>query len=268
MAMKYIYFTKTLRSLDVPKLIDFLKQTDLDGADMAIRPGYPVDANNAEVKLPEAVKSFKDQGLSIPLVSAPTGLNDPKAGEAIKTFHACAAAGVPAVKIGYFHYSGKFDADFSKARRALEGFSKLAEATGVRVLHHTHSGSNIGSNLESQRTLLEPFDPHWIGAYADTGHQAVNGGPFHMALNYVSRWFAAVAIKDMIVAKKADGVKRTVVPAGEGIVNWSEVQKALVKERKYDGFISLHGEYEAADLADRMQKAKVEHQFLVKLLAQ
>lgn len=265
--MKYIYFTKTLRELDVPRLAEFLKSAGLDGADMAVRPGYAVEPARAEKDLPAAARTLRDHGLTVPLVSAPTGLNDPASGDAKRIFHACAAAGVPSVKIGYFGYAGKFADDFARAQKALEGFSRLAESVKVRALHHTHSGRNIGSNLESQRILLEPFDPHWIGCYADTGHQAVNGGPFSLGLQYVSRWFAAVAIKDMLIEKTAESARRRVVPAGEGIVAWKDIRAALLVDRRYEGWISLHGEYEAADLNDRLAKARREHQFLKSLLA-
>ena len=44
---------------------------------------------------------------------------------------------------------------------------------------------------------------------------------------------------------------------GDGIVRWNEVGQAL-KEAKFNGTISLHGEYEAKDLAQRKQLAKNE----------
>ena len=46
--MRYIYFTKTLQKLDVPSLIKFCKEAGLDGADMAVRPGFPVTPDNAK----------------------------------------------------------------------------------------------------------------------------------------------------------------------------------------------------------------------------
>ena len=45
--MRFVYFTKTLQSLDVPGLIGFCKDVGLEGVDLAVRPGYPVHPEKA-----------------------------------------------------------------------------------------------------------------------------------------------------------------------------------------------------------------------------
>ena len=54
--MRYVYFTKTLQKLDLAGLIDFCKDTGLEGFDLAVRPGYPVTPDNAVKELPAAAK--------------------------------------------------------------------------------------------------------------------------------------------------------------------------------------------------------------------
>ncbi len=136
--MRYVYFTKSLQALDVPALITFLKDAGLDGADMAVRPGYPVTPDNVTTELPRAARAFKDAGLTIGLVSTPTTLNDADVAASKAIFEACAKAEVPAVKVGYFPYQGKFDAALAEGRRRLAGFARLAEKTGVKACYHTH----------------------------------------------------------------------------------------------------------------------------------
>src|SRR5262245_18757207 len=102
--MRYVYFTKTLQKLDLAGLIDFCKDTGLEGFDLTVRPGYPVTPDNAAKELPAAKKKFDVAGLVIGLVTAPTDLTDPDARAAGAIFDACAKAAVPAVKIGYFPY--------------------------------------------------------------------------------------------------------------------------------------------------------------------
>jgi sugar phosphate isomerase/epimerase len=263
--MRYVYFTKTLQSLDVPGIIAFLKETGLDGADLAVRPGYPVTLENAAVELPRAAKAFQDAGLIIGLVTAPTTLTDPDSAAAKGLFEACGKASVPAIKIGYFTYKDKFDAGLAEARARLGGFAKLAAKTGVRACYHTHSGNYLGNNAAGLRLLLQDLDAHHVGAFLDTGHTAINGGPIRMEADLVRLWLSLVAIKDMLPEKQKDVWQYHVVPVGDGIVRWNEVGQAL-KDAKFNGTISLHGEYETKDLAERKRLAKKELEALKKVL--
>jgi L-ribulose-5-phosphate 3-epimerase len=264
--MKYVYFTKSLKPLDLKGLIAFCKEAGLDGLDLAVRSGYPVNPDNMAKALPEAAKMLAGEGLTIGLVTADTGLNDPASKTAKALFEASAAAGVPAIKIGYFAYKTDFDANLKDARTKLAGFAKLAEDHKVRACVHTHSGNNIPNNCATMRMLLQDLDAHHVGAFVDTGHTAVNGGPFRMELDMVHSYLSLIAIKDIVWDKGAKNWTYRVAPAGEGIVHWGDVAQAI-KENKFNGTISLHGEYDTKDQAERLQKAKDELAFLKKLLA-
>lgn len=255
--MKYVYFTKTLQKLTIEQLIQFCKDTGLDGVDLAVRPGFPVTPDNAAAELPKAAKQFTAAGLSVGLVTAPTNLIDPGAKSTVALFEACGAAHVPAIKIGYFLYRAPFDAALKDARTRLAGFAKLAERTKVKACYHTHSGAYLGNNAASLRLLLDGLNPHHVGAFVDTGHIAVNGGPASMELEMVRPWLSLVAIKDMLWKKGKGGWHVDVVPVGDGIVRWADVGKGL-KACKFNGTVSVHGEYEAKDLDERRQLAKRE----------
>jgi sugar phosphate isomerase/epimerase len=263
--MRYVYFTKSLEKLGIAGLLAFCKEIGLDGADLVVRPGHPVNPDNVRTELPKAVKAFRDQGMVIGLVSTPVTMNDPDDKTTRTLFEACGKAGVPAVKIGYFQYRGKFETELAQARKRLAGFAKLSAKTGVRACYHTHSGNFLGANGAAMRLLVHDLDPHHIGVFLDTGHTAVNGGPIRLELDMVRSWLSLISIKDMAWSKDKSGWHVHVVPAGQGIVRWKEVALGL-KERKYNGTISLHGEYEAKDLAERKQLAKQELAFLKKYL--
>jgi len=263
--MKYVYFTKMLKELDVKGLIAFCKEVGLDGVDLAVRPGYPVRPDNAATALPEAAKAFCDAGLMIGLGTLPTTMNDPNAKSVAALFDACATAEVPAVKLGYFPYKAPFDAVLKEARSRMAAFAKLAERTKVKACYHTHSGNYLGNNGAALRLLLQDLDPHHVGAFLDTGHTAVGGGPIRFELDLARPWLTLVAIKDMAWAKDKGAWKYHVVPAGEGIVRWPEVAQGL-KESKFNGTISLHGEYETTGLDERRKLAKQELALLKKVL--
>jgi sugar phosphate isomerase/epimerase len=263
--MRYVYFTKTLKALDLKGLVSFCKDVGLDGVDLAVRPGYPVAPDNVGTALPAAAKLLRDEGLVIGLVTAPVDLTAPDSRLAGALFDACARAAVPAIKIGYFHYRAPFEESLKQARALLAGFARLAAKTKVRACYHTHSGAYLGNNAASLRLLLQGLDAHHVGAFVDTGHTAVNGGPIGMELDLVQSWLSLLAIKDMAWDKGPSWSAR-VVPVGQGIVRWAEVGRAI-KERKFNGTVSLHGEYEAKDLAERRKLAKAELALLKKYLA-
>ena len=255
--MRYVYFTKSLQALDIPKTLAFLKEIGVDGADLAVRPGYAINPDNALAELPRAVKAFRDEGLVIGLVTAPVTLTDPASAAARTLFEACARAGIVMLKIGYFAYQGHFDAELTAARRRLAGFARLAERTKVRACYHTHSGNMLGANGAALRLLLHDLDPHHVGAFMDTGHVAINGGPMPLELDMVRSWLSLLAIKDMAWEHTKHGWQARVVPAGQGIVRWDEVAHGL-KECHFNGTVSLHGEYDARDVEERKRLAKAE----------
>jgi sugar phosphate isomerase/epimerase len=263
--MRYVYFTKMLQKLTVAGLIDFCKEVGLDGVDLAVRPGYPVTPADARKTLPAAAKAFRAAKLEIGLVTAPTGLTDPESPMARTIFEACQKAEVPAVKIGYFAYRAPYDECLKEARKRLAGFAALAAKTKVKACYHTHSGSMLGNNAAGLRAMLADLDPHHVGAFLDTGHTAINGGPPRMEADILRAWLSLVAIKDMAWTKRGSSWSVDVVPVGGGIVRWAEVGKALA-DCKFAGTVSLHGEYEAKDLADRTRLAKEELAALRKYL--
>jgi sugar phosphate isomerase/epimerase len=263
--MRYVYFTKMLRELDLKGIAAFCTEVGMEGVDLAVRPGYPVTPANVVTALPEAAKVFQDAGLVIGLVSLPTDAIDPEAKTTQAVFDACGKVGVPAVKIGYFPYRAPFDETLKSALRRMAGFVRLSEKTKTKACYHTHSGNNLGNNAASLRWLLNDLDPHHVGAFVDTGHTAVNGGPIATELDILRPWLSLLAIKDMLWSKGASGWSFKVVPAGSGIVRWADVGKG-VKACKFNGTVSVHGEYETSDLAERKKLAKEEVALLNKHL--
>ena len=263
--MRYVYFTKTLQELTIAELIDFCHEVGLAGVDLAVRPGYPVAPDDVRKTLPAAAKAFRAAKLEIGIATAPTGLTDPESPMAKAIFEACQMAEVPAVKIGYFAYRPPYDERLKEARKSLAGFAALAAKTKVKACYHTHSGATMGNNAAGLRAMLADLDPHHVGAFFDTGHTAINGGPAQMEVDQIRPWLSLVAIKDMAWTKRGATWSVDVVPVRDGIVRWAEVGKALA-EAKFTGTVSLHGEYDAKDLADRKRLAKGELAALRKYL--
>jgi sugar phosphate isomerase/epimerase len=250
--VKYIYFTKTLRDLNQEQLVEFTVRNKVDGLDLAVRPGYPINPDNAIRELPQFSKRMSDAGKTIGLVSAPTDYNRPSDPKMIAVCEAAGKAGVPFVKMGYFPFRSEFQQEMKQARQSLVEFGKIAEKNNIRILYHTHSGANLGCNGIGLSWLLEGTDPHFIGVLLDPGHLSLCGGPFPMEYSAIKDRVAMLALKDFTSAKgpgRQEPVSTCVV-AGRGLVAWDKVGASLRKGH-FAGMATIHGEYETKDLAER-----------------
>ena len=131
--MKYIMFTKHLEDLDIPAIIESLQSVGVQGADLCVRDGYPVNPGNIATALPDAARLFAGAGLAIPLVTAPGDFNTVDVSYADTYYAACGEAGVRHGKIGYWHWAPGMNywTEVDNVRRRLEGFQALSEKHGV-----------------------------------------------------------------------------------------------------------------------------------------
>ena len=241
--MKYIMFTKHLQGLDVPEIMAALKSVGVQGADLAVRPGFPVNPDNVDKELPKVAKMFANEGLCIPLVTTPTSFTSTDVDYVERMYAGCGEAGVDNIKLGYWHWSDE-GPDYWECvdarRRDLEKFSKLSEKYGPKSCLHNHSGKDMGLNSCGAMHLVKGFDPKYVGVFADTGHLSICGEPIDMALDIVKDYLAAIAFKDLM--RRPGDKGGSVVRMGTGFVDWETTLKA-VKKLNFDGPISFHSEY-------------------------
>lgn len=246
--MQYIMFTKHLEGLDLTGIIQALKTAGVSGADFCVRPGYPVTPQNAAVELPRAAGHFRNEDLSIPLVTTPTGFTDPAADFADDLYAACAEAGVRFIKIGYWHWqpAEHYWDTAARMKDALAAFAELSARHGVTTLVHNHSGHSMGLNGNGAMHLVRDFDPAQVAIFADPGHLAICGEPPDMALDIMRSHLAVCAFKDLWHVPVQRG-GRTVwgsrcVRMGHGLVDWETVLTAL-DTISFAGPVSFHSEY-------------------------
>jgi sugar phosphate isomerase/epimerase len=245
--VKHIMFTKHLEGWDLPQIMAGLQRAGVEGADLCVRPGYPVNPENAPAALPQAAKQFAAEGLSIPLITTPGDFTDPGIDYAEPLYAACAEAGVGLVKLGYWTVGeGGYWATVDRCRKHLEGFAKLSEQTGVKTCVHNHSGSTMGLNSCAVMNLAKGFDPQHVGVFADPGHLSLVGEPLPMALDIVKEYLSIFALKDLVREKRVQGNTTKwslgVVPLGMGFVDWDTLI-ALIKQHGFDVPLSFHCEY-------------------------
>lgn len=271
--MKFIMFTKHLQGLDVPEIIEALHSVGVQGADLCVRPGYPVNPENAATALPGAAKQFAAEGLSIPLITTPGDFLEPTADETRRVYAAAGEAGVENIKLGYWHWK-ELHADDKNIKigywhqvdfihRQLDGFAKLSEKYGPRTCIHNHSGTSMGLNSCAVMNLVKGFDARHVGVFADTGHLSIVGEPINMALDIVKSHLAVMAFKDLA---RSPGMRGgSVVRMGKGFVDW-ETAVSTLTAMNFAGPISFHSEYSGEPVESVIDLARIDVRFIRALM--
>jgi len=247
--MKIVLNSKFFRELSVEQLGEKVIDLGYDGIDICIRPGHPIRVNNAVDTLPKAVRIWESQSLFCPLASAAIDIIDPKCPDTEKLYAACAEAGVPRLKIGFFRFKagGDYWKILDAARADLEEFAALSEKFDVQTCYQIHSGQCIGSNCAGLMHLIRGFDPKYVGAYPDFGHLLLDGEDLDMGLSMVRDHLSVVGIKDAYYAPRPVGHEPPFIPrfvkVGDGGVNWKHALGAL-HSLGFGGPLSVHTEYD------------------------
>lgn len=247
--MKLILFSKMLKDRSIDALADLATSLGIDGYDLAVRPGHPVNPDNVAEALPRAAATLRARGFDIPMITANTDLVDATAVGVDTLLAAMAAAEVPRVKLGYYKIdlSADYWAAVDACREKLASWGEKARSHGVQVLYHTHSNRCMGLNAGMLAHLLRGLDPRGVGAYLDTGHLTGEGEEFAVALAMQKEHLSAVSLKDFLLQREVHnghGRKaRNVVEAGQGMTDFTAAFECL-HGIGYTGPASIHCEFE------------------------
>ena len=240
--MQLTLLTKRIPEVPVDRIPQTLQTAGFSGVNLCIREGHPVNPDNVAAELPAAARVFADAGLALPLVTTRGDLTDPAAPDVEPTLAACAEAGVPLVKIGYWIVKDDYHALLAGARKAMVAFARLAEKHRVRILLHTHSGDFLTNTAAATLALVSDFDPRCVGIYADVGHLHLTGEPARMAFDIVKDYLAVVGMQDSLWARTDAAWERSIVPLGEGMVDWNEI-KTLLENMSFQGPLAFHADH-------------------------
>ena len=254
--MKLIVFSKMLQEKSIAELVELAQKHGYDGYDLAVRPGHPVNPDNAATALPQAQTQMKQAGLQIGMVTGNFDLLTADHPLAEPLLAAMDSADVRLLKLGYFRFEPQtmdYWEQVDDVRRAFSAWERLASIYNVKICYHTHSHYCMGLNAAALMHLLRDFDPAYLGAYLDPGHFAVDGEPFDFGLAMAREHLSILSVKDVLVQrveKNGHGAAKALwVAAGEGIVDWTAVFGEL-RRIEYDGFLSIHCEYDIDDDED------------------
>lgn len=241
-------FTKAWRTVPIPALARFVRELGFDGVELPVRPGFQVPPERAVSELPLAAKQFAEEGLTIFSIAAPVE-------EA--TIAACAAAGVPILRTMASIEEGEnyLEAE-ARLRRTYDGFLPLLERYGVTLGIQNHCDRFVANAVGLMR-LIGSYDPRYIAAVWDAGHEAVNGGLPEYALDVVWSHLCMVNLKNAFWLR-TNGPE---TPQAEwrhywtlgrhGLSPWPKIIAEL-KRRSYRGVLCLTAEYTQEALVDRL----------------
>jgi len=213
-------------------------------------------------------------GLAIPMVTGNFDLLFPDRPNARPLLAAMDQADVRLLKLGYFPFD-PLKQDYwqavDEARAALEGWEGLGREFRVRVCYHTHSHQCLGLNCAALAHLLHDRDPEYIGAYVDPCHLAIEGEDFARGVAMVRDHLSIVALKDVLLERvirgSHGGQKRSMVPAGRGVVDWTAVFAEL-QRLGFTGPLTVHGEFLPEKAADPLPPIAEEIRFFRACLRQ
>jgi sugar phosphate isomerase/epimerase len=245
--MEIVLNSKFFTELSVEQLGEKTIELGYDGVDICVRPGHPIHVDNVIEALPKAMKVWSGQNLTCPLATAATDITDPNAPEVEGLYAACAEAGIPRLKIGFWRFNEGDDywQVIDAARRDLERFSAFSEKYGVQTCYQIHSGPCIGSNCAGLMHLIKGFDPQHIGAYPDPGHLALDGEDWAMGLAMIGDYLSIIGIKDALYLPQPDHTPPYIpcfVKVGDGCVDWERYLGLLCKSG-FEGPLTVHTEY-------------------------
>ena len=231
-------FTKPWKKPGIVELAEIIGNLGFNGVELAVRPGYQVEPENALAQLPEAARIFEDNGLKIESIAA-----DMTPG----MIEACATADVPVLRtmlkldpeLGYHASVQQFRDDCLALKSTIQG-------TQVKIGLQNHCGHFVGSAIGLMEAIA-PL-PDYVVAVLDLAHTALAGELEPYALEIAKPRLAMVNLKN---ATYVPGERNehgemvwthSWVQGKDGLTSWSLVVD-LLNKHNYTGPICLTAEY-------------------------
>ena len=140
-------FSKFFKEKSVDELIALAADLQVDGFDLCVRPGYPINPDNAASSLPEAIRRFRSAGVDVPMVTGNFDLLTPDHPTAEPILAAMNGAGVRLLKLGYFTGGSRPGGLLGRGGPHPQGVCRvggLGRKHEVRICYHTHSHRCLG----------------------------------------------------------------------------------------------------------------------------
>lgn len=238
--MSYVWsvFTKPWSGLPGGELGRLVAGLGFTGAEIPVRDNAYVTPESAEAELPRFVEQLRAEGVEP--ISIASELSE-------RMFAACAAAGVPLIRIMAELSPDGYVASVRRTQERLAAVEPLAAQYGVQVGVQPHHGRFVASSLGVLQ-LLEGLPEAWFKVVWDAAHDALAGDDPRVTLELVAERLAIVNLKNAsyVATEPTDAVggawKAWFVPGADGLSNWTAVFEQLAKQG-FSGPICFSGQY-------------------------
>ena len=232
-------FTKMWRTHTPEELAVLVRQLGFDGVEFTLREGYQVEPQDAERGLPKLAQTLRNHGVSITSVASDTRE---------EVFAGCAAAGVPLIRVMYWHdLAGNYMETESAIQQEIESFLPLCEKYGVKVGVQQHCGPSVSSTMDL-RHLLEPFNPKLVGGIWDAAHSGLAGEEPEQAIDVIWDYLVGVNFKNAMY-RRVNGPEALraayevyFTTGSQGMCSWPRAIARLA-QRGFTGNICMPVEY-------------------------
>ena len=246
-------FSKPWGELSIRALGQLIREFGFDGVELPVRPGFQVEPERIRIDLPNASKTLRNEGVEITSIAGPVTED---------AFEACAEAGIPTIRVMYRVNEDGYIASEAAARRELDALTPFCERYGVKVGVQNHCDFFVQPNSLGLRSLLEDYDPRYIGAIWDAAHTALDGEEPEMGLDIVWSHLCMVNLKNAYWRRtngpEAEEVEWSVywTSGRQGLASWPRIAEYL-KNRSYSGVICLTAEYSDTQEVNRLTKEDI-----------
>ena len=270
--MKLSYSTLACPDWDIKRIVKYASENDYDGVELRGKAPH-ISKEYNQVERQELRKLFLEHNLEIPCVTAYSRFNndDPEIRrenvEELKAIIELASdVGAPYVRTFGADADNPFDLE-KVINWIAEAFDQVDEFAGekdVKVLLETHDVLSKGKEVKK---IFERSQTENCGILWDVAHSIRAGEDIVTTMDYLNKYIYHIHFKDWLSFSEEREDHYVLLAAG--LLPLADLLQ-LLKERKYQGYLSLewektwNPEIEEADIAIKQYAMKM-RQYMKKL---
>ncbi len=272
--IQYSVFTKPWKNITLESLGEFVKGMGFDAIEYPLRDGYQVQPSDGAAGIKKLCKVMASYGLEVASIAGGVDVRFVEGSNEVigideGLFAGCGEAGVKIIRICQNMEPGmEFHKNIDQIRRKYDALLPYCEKYQVTLGVQMHFGYSISNSAETY-LLLKDYDPRYIAAVWDSGHNGLAGTEPSFGIDTV--WdqlcmvnFKAAYRRRMNGPEQAPAKWEVYWTTGRNACGEWEEAVSHLKKRGYQGVVCLPAEYtdeENVDIYTREDLAYIKSLF-------